>query len=346
MVKLRKDLQHGINDAGIPLVADVANEELYVLSKKEYEVFLALVNEESTGSFSQEELESSIEAFKAKSLVDFGDGVALTPDVSLEIIDGESVLFDPRSRQAHHLNTTATRVVEQIDNTRSQEDIVESLEAELGADAENVVAATLVDLQDKGLLASSKSLTRREFALSTLKVAVVAPMIASVLAPAPVEAGSLANLGQPCSGGPNAQGTCVAGCLCTQEFEMDGGVCCADINTVCNDFNDCCNSLAICSGDVNGVQRCCIFHNEACDDVSECCFNASAVTGLACQPVPGFRGGIDVCCFLPGGVVPISGGGLSVGETFTSTTCCSGSAVVMSLAPPSATCVAGTPSIL
>ena len=34
MVKLRKDLQHGINDAGIPLVADVANEELYVLSKK------------------------------------------------------------------------------------------------------------------------------------------------------------------------------------------------------------------------------------------------------------------------------------------------------------------------
>ena len=75
--------------------------------------------------------------------------------VTTEVLDGEAVLYDVRTRQLVHLNQTATKVWLRCDGTTTVAQIVDAMTAEFGRTREEVdpEVVTLVDeLANHGLL--------------------------------------------------------------------------------------------------------------------------------------------------------------------------------------------------
>lgn len=76
-------------------------------------------------------------------------------DVDEEVLDGEAVVYDPRTGALHHLNATATAVWGLCDGETTVADAVRELADAFAAPAEQVradVAALLGDLAERGLL--------------------------------------------------------------------------------------------------------------------------------------------------------------------------------------------------
>lgn len=148
-------------------------------------------------------------------------------------LPGELLVYEQREHRAHCLNRTAATVFQNADGTRSITDLARLLAPEAGpADSEAVVAESLALLADAGLLESaapSGGWSRREWVRRAgVAAAVLLPVVASILVPAPAEAlatcvsncASKPN-GTPCScsGADPCTASCVSG-LCS-----DGGGC-------------------------------------------------------------------------------------------------------------------------
>ena len=77
------------------------------------------------------------------------------PDLLIEEIEDEVVIYDPRTHRVHHLNPMASIIWELFDVSPSPKDIAKEIVDVLKTDLSNVekdVQKTLGKLQRKGLL--------------------------------------------------------------------------------------------------------------------------------------------------------------------------------------------------
>jgi PqqD family protein of HPr-rel-A system len=77
------------------------------------------------------------------------------PDLLIEEIDDEVVIYDPRTHRVHHLNPMASIIWELFDVSVSPQEIVKEIVDSLNAESQKVekdVQETLKHLQEKGLL--------------------------------------------------------------------------------------------------------------------------------------------------------------------------------------------------
>jgi hypothetical protein len=130
----------------------------------------------------------------------------------IRAVGNELIVYDARTHVAHCLNRTAALVFEAVDGRMS----VAALSVRLGRQAEieapqEVVQAVLDELADAGLLEapppSRQARPSRRSAMRAIGVAALAPIVASLVVPAPAEAANTcipqasctaANFGQPC----------------------------------------------------------------------------------------------------------------------------------------------------
>ncbi len=80
------------------------------------------------------------------------------PDLHVEHIDGETVVYDPLRRDLHLLDTRATAVWDLLDGTRTLDEVCTELAAVFGAPVEVLRAdlpVVVADLRERGLLASA-----------------------------------------------------------------------------------------------------------------------------------------------------------------------------------------------
>jgi hypothetical protein len=142
-------------------------------------------------------------------------------------VDGELLIYDRVRDKAHCLNETAAAIWKRCDGRTTARDIAESLARETpDADDERVVWLGLDELRRKHLLADSgpwpqtnsgtSTLSRREAIRRIgLGAAIALPVVITITAPTPAEAGSCKPAGQPCgTGGQCCSGVCSGGsCL-------------------------------------------------------------------------------------------------------------------------------------
>ena len=77
------------------------------------------------------------------------------PDLLIEEIEDEVVIYDPRTHRVHHLNPMASIIWELFDVSVSPQEIVKEIVDSLNAESQKVekdVQETLKHLQEKGLL--------------------------------------------------------------------------------------------------------------------------------------------------------------------------------------------------
>ena len=77
------------------------------------------------------------------------------PDLLIEEIEDEVVIYDPRTHRVHHLNPMASIIWELFDVSVSPQEIVKEIVDSLNAESQKVekdVQETLKHLQGKGLL--------------------------------------------------------------------------------------------------------------------------------------------------------------------------------------------------
>lgn len=77
------------------------------------------------------------------------------PDLPHQRLDEDTVVVDPRRREVHLLNETATRVWELLTSPRSMDELVSALIDEYMVPADEVralVVELVRDLEDKGVL--------------------------------------------------------------------------------------------------------------------------------------------------------------------------------------------------
>jgi hypothetical protein len=158
--------------------------------------------------------------------------LARSEHLIVEEIDDEVLVYDSSVDVAHCLTPDAARVWRACDGTRP----IDSLAAELGLSAERVEDA-LGELERCNLLERAPTLaggghTRRELSLRVAKVGAAAaavPLIVSVAAPTPAQAGTLkfcaafssGNCGGTSGPGAGCQGT-VGCCCCTPPLHRGG----------------------------------------------------------------------------------------------------------------------------
>ena len=142
-------------------------------------------------------------------------------------VDGELLIYDRVRDKAHCLNETAAAIWKRCDGRTTAKDIAESLARETaGAVDERLIWLGLNELRLKHLLAETEqwpntftgtsTLSRREAIRRIgLGAAIALPVVITITAPTPAQAGTCKSAGQPC--GTSSQccsGTCSGGsCL-------------------------------------------------------------------------------------------------------------------------------------
>jgi len=133
-----------------------------------------------------------------------------TQDLVEQELDGELLLYDLRSHRAHCLNSTAAKVYQACDGTRTAAEIRTTLSEKLGHEVpQEIVSIALVRLHEEGLLTSgnaSAAMPRREAIRNVgLMSAILLPVISSIAAPLSVSAASCTPDGGSCNlGNPGA----------------------------------------------------------------------------------------------------------------------------------------------
>jgi hypothetical protein len=141
-------------------------------------------------------------------------------ELVIQEADGETLVYDLKSHKAHCLNKTAALVWKYCDGTHTAARVAQRLEEELGAKVSSeVVWLAVARLENSKLLEESRErppaltrMSRREMARRLgLATAIALPFIASINAPAAIQAATCAGVEQPC-GGVNPP--CCAGLIC------------------------------------------------------------------------------------------------------------------------------------
>jgi hypothetical protein len=144
-----------------------------------------------------------------------------TYDLVVHDLPDEVLVYDRRSDRAHCLNHTAALVWRACDGTRAPQEIAGKLTIELDAPvSEDLVLIALAQLDKFHLLEPSRlyslpqpAISRREM-VRTLAVAgaVALPVITSIVAPTPAQAGSCKHANATCSTGADCcSGVCSPG---------------------------------------------------------------------------------------------------------------------------------------
>ena len=152
-------------------------------------------------------------------------------------VDGELLIYDHLRDKAHCLNETAAAIWKRCDGQTTAREITEALAREHGGSVDqNIVWLGLDELRRKNLLIDSQTwprassgssssqeplagksfLSRREAIRRIgLGAAIALPVVITITAPTPAEAGSCKSAGQPCgTGGQCCSGVCSGGsCL-------------------------------------------------------------------------------------------------------------------------------------
>jgi hypothetical protein len=131
--------------------------------------------------------------------------------IVVEEVEGELLLYDQRTDEAHRLNGTAAALWRVLDGTQTVPELVEVLNAQVGDVAdEDLVMVTLDELGEANLLedhaereAEQRRVSRRRFIRRVGVVGTAAlalPVVRSIVAPTPA----------------SAQGSCgICYCYCT-----------------------------------------------------------------------------------------------------------------------------------
>lgn len=143
-------------------------------------------------------------------------------DIVVQAVEGELVVYDVRTHEAHSLDAVATAIWLAHDGTRDLVEVARHASATSGATVDAaVVAATIGKFAELGLTESEpaqrrEGVSRRAMMRSLGKAAMVAlPVIVTLSVPPPAAAGSLLPSGSPCSDSAQcASGICMSGsCL-------------------------------------------------------------------------------------------------------------------------------------
>ena len=133
--------------------------------------------------------------------------LARTEQLIVKEVDGEVLVYDLKTDQAHCLNSTAAKVWRHCDGETSVQEIARSLEQKDGASVdERLVWLALDEMKRFNLLAATPAkpvefagLTRRRL-MQTMGVAAIAlPVVISIVSPTPAQAASPCSAGQSCS---------------------------------------------------------------------------------------------------------------------------------------------------
>jgi hypothetical protein len=154
-------------------------------------------------------------------------GTALLPrtrrdGLVIRELDDETLVYDTERDEAHCLNQTAALVWEQCDGKTTVAGMVSVLKKKLHSSADaDIVLLAVKQLQRFHLVESSKlmpaarSVSRRDLVLKYAPAALALPVIMSISAPTPAQAGS------PCTQ-PSNRGD---GCPCSSDSQCQGGTC-------------------------------------------------------------------------------------------------------------------------
>ena len=155
---------------------------------------------------------------KDKKASSAGEPRARRDDLVVKEMPDEVLIYDLQSDKAHCLNRTAALVWNYCDGRTTVATMAGRLKQELDiAVDERVVWLALDQLSKKNLLdeeilppASMAGINRRHMMRAMGLAAVVAvPMVISIVAPVPAQAGSLGGTGDPCcTGAQCASGLC------------------------------------------------------------------------------------------------------------------------------------------
>ncbi len=176
--------------------------------------------------------------------------VARSDELIVEELDGQVLIYDQRTDEAHCLSPAAGRVWRACDGKTSRE----QLATQLGLEADTVKQA-IDELEACGLLAgiANPGVTRREATTRFVKVgaaAAAAPLIYSIVGPSPAAAQSVlaqclavnAIAGHDCGQNPSKPGCkSVPGCCCCHLPNSVNFPPCA------GDRNHCCLTDAFCT---------------------------------------------------------------------------------------------------
>jgi hypothetical protein len=144
----------------------------------------------------------------------------------------ELLVYDRERHRAHCLNRTAAFVFRHADGTRTPREIAQLLDASRPAEAEEVVALTIHQLREAGLIEADGTsstplaggLSRREAARRVgIAAAILLPAVATVLAPTPAEAA--ATCVTSCAGQPHGTQCNTFGPPCVDICSCGGGTC-------------------------------------------------------------------------------------------------------------------------
>ncbi len=135
---------------------------------------------------------------------------ALRDNLVIRELDDETLVYDMGRDEAHCLNHTAALVWELCDGETTPTQAARSLQSKLGADVDSdLVWLAVRQLQKFHLVeraTKSPSVSRRDLVLKYAPAALALPVIMSISAPTPAQAGSCAANGQSCVSLPCCSG--------------------------------------------------------------------------------------------------------------------------------------------
>lgn len=259
-------------------------------------------------------------------------------DLVIEEVEGEVLVYDPKSKRAHCLGADAARVWRACDGTKDVAGLSEALELPI-----DVVSQALGELEGSALLedngltvvnggsSNGEGLTRRQFGRRTAAVgtaAIAAPMLYSIAVPSPAAAATPTPFQcqlyttQDC--GTSAGCAAIAGCCCCCQ---GGGSC-----KVCSATDYCNKGLQTCSdGSISSA---------LCSSTGTNPIQASGCCGISgakqCGCGWGTGGG---CCYTHAGPTP--GGPCTPGDA-NCVPCCNGKVLIQGSGTTINCCTNGT----
>jgi hypothetical protein len=142
---------------------------------------------------------------------------SLNEKLVISELDDETLIYDQETDQAYCLNQISASVWKRCDGKTTVQQAVRSLQSELGIAVDSdVVWLAVKQLRRYRLvdrLDEYPQVSRRDLVLKYAPAALALPLIMSISAPTPAQAGSCAGQGQPCGPPPccpgfNCDGTC------------------------------------------------------------------------------------------------------------------------------------------
>ena len=145
--------------------------------------------------------------------------LARTKQIVTKEIDGELLIYDGATDEAHCLNSSAAAIWKLCDGRTSAKEMAHLASRAEGIPVDEIVIhSALRQLSARALLAQGEevrsqpvNISRRDLARRLGVAVALLPIITSISAPTALAAVSCAG---PCSGGPG-RGSCPAGCLCS-----------------------------------------------------------------------------------------------------------------------------------